>query len=70
LYNGFLAASSIWSLLSKSNAIDLKVLFLNCVVVAGVFGAASMSTTILIVQVPPSIAGDTVFLSVAPGVNR
>jgi|TARA_B110000902_G_scaffold267061_1_gene357920 putative membrane protein len=55
LYNGFLAAGLIWSLLSKTNSTDLKVLFLNCVVVAGVFDAASINTTILIVQGAPAL---------------
>jgi putative membrane protein len=55
LYNGFLAAGLIWSLLSKTNSTDLKVFFLSCVVVAGVFGAATVSTSILIVQGGPAL---------------
>lgn len=54
LYNGFLAAGLIWSLLSN-NSFDLKVFFLSCVVVAGVFGAATVSTSILIVQGGPAL---------------
>ena len=36
LYNGFLAAGLFWGLVSKRT--DIKVFFLACVVVAGVFG--------------------------------
>jgi putative membrane protein len=55
LYNGFLAAGLIWSLLSQSNSFDLKVFFLSCVIIAAVFGAATVSTTILVVQGGPAL---------------
>jgi putative membrane protein len=55
LYNGFLAAGLIWSLLSKTKRTGLKVFFLSCVVIAGVFGAATVSSTILIVQAGPAL---------------
>jgi putative membrane protein len=55
LYNGFLAAGLIWSLFSKNSSFDLKVFFLSCVIVAGVFGAATVSATILIVQSGPAL---------------
>lgn len=64
LYNGFLAAGLLWSLLSKSNAFDLKIFFLGCVVVAGIFGAATVSPTIFIVQgIPACIAIGLVFMT-------
>ncbi len=56
LYNGFLAAGLIWSLIRKEDAYAIKIFFLVCVVVAGIFGAATVKTSILIVQGTPAIA--------------
>ena len=52
LYNGFLAAGLAWSLLGGGTAV--AVFFLSCVVVAGVFGAATFSRKILWVQALPA----------------
>jgi putative membrane protein len=52
LYNGFLAAGLVWGLLAAGTAI--KVFFLVCVVVAGLFGAATVSRRILFVQAGPA----------------
>ena len=52
LYNGFLAAGLIWGLITRSNS--FIVFFLLCVVAAGVFGAATVSTRILLVQALPA----------------
>ncbi|MBV1900803.1 MAG: DUF1304 domain-containing protein [Kordiimonadaceae bacterium] len=52
LYNGFLAAGLIWALYAKRD--DLKVFFLTCVFIAGIFGAATASITILYVQAMPA----------------
>ena len=38
LYNGFLAAGLIWSLLADQHTFDLRVFFLGCVIIAGIFG--------------------------------
>src|SRR3954451_13764724 len=56
LYNGFLAAGLIWGLLQLNPdvALQIKVFFLLCVVVAGVYGAASVSKRILYVQAAPA----------------
>ena len=55
LYNGFLAAGLVWSLVAPDFA--ARVFFLACVVVAGLFGAATASKKILFVQaVPGAIA--------------
>jgi len=54
LYNGFLAAGLVWGLLSRDNAVTIKVFFLGCVIVAGLFGAATAKTTILFVQALPA----------------
>jgi putative membrane protein len=55
LYNGFLAAGLAWSLLAPA-ALErpLQLFFLGCVVVAGVFGAATVSRRILFLQALPA----------------
>lgn len=53
LYNGFLAAGLLWSLLPGSPA-AIVPFFLGCVIVAGVFGAATASRKILLVQALPA----------------
>ncbi len=65
LYNGFLAAGLLWSLFATEPlAFQLQVFFLGCVVVAGVFGAATVSRAILLFQaVPAAVAAVLVFLS-------
>src|SRR5436190_1494321 len=56
LYNGFLAAGLIWGLLhpNAAFAIQIKIFFLLCVIVAGVYGAATVSRRILYVQAVPA----------------
>lgn len=55
LYNGFLAAGLAWSLVAPDGyALPLKLFFLACVLVAGVFGAATASRKILFVQALPA----------------
>lgn len=56
LYNGFLAAGLIWGVLHRdpSFALQIKTFFLLCVIVAGVYGAASVSRKILFVQALPA----------------
>ena len=53
LYNGFLAAGLIWGLLT--NRFDVKVFFLCCVVIAGVFGGITAKPSILLIQGVPAI---------------
>lgn len=55
LYNGFLAAGLIWGLTLKDEGTSVRVFFLVCVVVAGVFGAATASPSILFVQGVPGL---------------
>src|ERR1700753_1047482 len=45
LYNGFLAAGLIWGLVhpNAAFAFQIKIFFLLCVIVAGIYGAASVS---------------------------
>jgi hypothetical protein len=59
IYNGFLAAGLVWGLVQgvPSFAFQIKLFFLLCVIVAGVYGAATVSRRILFVQaVPAAIA--------------
>lgn len=57
LYNGFLAAGLIWSLLHPvpEFAWQIALFFLACVAVAGIFGAATASRKILFVQTVPAV---------------
>lgn len=57
LYNGFLAAGLIWSLLIQDEfwARNVAVFFLCCVIVAGIYGAATASRKIFFVQALPAI---------------
>ena len=54
LYNGFLAAGLVFGLLAGPCATAFTVFFLACVVVAGIFGAATVSRRILLVQALPA----------------
>ena len=64
LYNGFLAAGLLWGLWLGDAGTAVKVFFLGCVVVAGVFGAATVNRKILVVQaLPGAIALVLVWLS-------
>ena len=57
LYNGFLAAGLFWGLVPSVHANDIKVFFLSCVIVAGAYGAYSVSRRILFVQAAPAMLG-------------
>jgi putative membrane protein len=56
LYNGFLAAGLIWGLVHAvpAFAFQIKTFFLLCVIVAGIYGAATVSRRILFVQAAPA----------------
>jgi putative membrane protein len=56
LYNGFLAAGLIWGLVHAvpAFAFQIKIFFLLCVIVAGIYGAATVSRRILFVQAAPA----------------
>src|SRR5512145_770860 len=55
LYNGFLAAGLVWGLSLGAAGTAVKVYFLLCVLVAGVYGAATASRKILYVQALPAL---------------
>jgi putative membrane protein len=52
LYNGFLAAGLFWGLFADRR--DVKLFFLICVVIAGVFGGLTAKTSILYTQAAPA----------------
>ena len=55
LYNGFLAAGLVWGLILGTDGYSVKLFFLACVTIAGVFGAVTVSRRILIVQAAPAL---------------
>ena len=69
LYNGFLAAGLVWGLASGRR--DVKIFFLACVVVAGVFGGLTAKTSILFTQgLPALLALLAVLVASSPSASR
>jgi putative membrane protein len=64
LYNGFLAAGLIWSILIGDPhwSRNIALFFLSCVGVAGLYGAATASKSILFVQALPALIVLLLFL--------
>lgn len=56
LYNGFLAAGLLWAFFHPQPEVaqQLRLFFLGCVIVAGVYGAATASKKILYIQAMPA----------------
>ena len=65
LYNVFLAAGLGWGLLLGADGMPVKIFFLSCVLVAGLFGAATASRKILFVQALPAALGLALSLAAA-----
>jgi putative membrane protein len=57
MYNGFLAAGLLWGLSLGPDGTGVKVFFLSCVLIAGLFGAATANRKILFVQAIPAAIG-------------
>jgi putative membrane protein len=53
LYNGFLAAGLFWGLIAGRR--DVKLFFLGCVILAGLFGGFTAKTSILFTQALPAL---------------
>jgi putative membrane protein len=65
LYNGFLAAGLVWGLMLGAAGRPIELFFLGCVIVAGLYGAATVGIKILYVQaVPAALAAAAVWLQV------
>ena len=67
LYNGFLAAGLVWSLMvwSRLFAFDIKMFFLGCVLAAALYGGWSVSRRILLVQGLPALIALAVTIAFA-----
>lgn len=56
LYNGFLVAGLVWSFVAPPEMrAPLRYFFLGCVIVAGVYGAATVDKKIFFVQALPAL---------------
>lgn len=53
LYNGFLAAGLIWGLITGDTSI--KIFFLLCVLIAGIYGGFTAKRSILYIQALPAL---------------
>lgn len=57
LYNSFIAAGLIWGAFAKRDSQAIRIFFLICVVIAGIFGAFTLRGTTLVLQtLPASVA--------------
>lgn len=65
LYNGFLAAGLVWSLIIQDPKwqIHVALFFLGCVAVAGIYGALTASKKIFTVQALPALLGIALLLA-------
>ena len=59
LYNGFLAAGLIWGLFAGDS---VKIFFLGCVIIAGIFGAFTVSKRIFYIQALPALIALVILL--------
>lgn len=57
LYNGFLAAGLFWGLWLGDAGTGIKVFFLVCIAIAGIYGAATAARKILYIQTIPALIG-------------
>jgi len=64
LYNGFLAAGLLWGVWLGAGGTPVKVFFLACVIVAGLYGAATASRKILFIQALPAAIALALVLAV------
>jgi len=63
LYNGFLAAGLVWGLIAADPVgLQAKVFFLLCVIIAGLYGAATVNKRILFIQAVPAALALTAVL--------
>ena len=68
LYNGFLAAGLFWGLFT--NRVEIKLFFLSCVIVAGIFGGITAKTSILFTQGLPALLAFVVVLAASRNVTK
>lgn len=63
LYNGFLAAGLAWGLVLGADGYGAKLFFLGCILVAGLYGAATANKRILFIQAIPAAIGIALVLA-------
>jgi len=64
LYNGFLAAGLAWSALLGAAGISIRIFFLACVIIAGLYGGYTVNRRVVLVQsLPAALALAATFLS-------
>jgi putative membrane protein len=63
LYNGFLAAGLAWGMYEGDEGFPIKLFFLGCVIIAGIFGAMTVTRRIFFVQAFPAIVALAVVLA-------
>jgi putative membrane protein len=66
LYNGFLAAGLAWGLLLGPAGYGVKLFFLGCILVAGLYGAATATRKILFIQAIPAAIAIGLVLAAGP----
>jgi putative membrane protein len=67
LYNGFLAVGLIWGIRNRNNAFGLRVFFLMCAIVVGIFGYFTLTPTTLLLQtIPGALALGAVLINRRP----
>ena len=54
LYNGFLAAGLVWGVILGDGGTAVKIFFLACAIVAGVYGGVTANRKIIVVQALPA----------------
>lgn len=54
LYNGFLAAGLVWGLYLGHPGFGVKIFFLTCVIIAGIYGGLTANRKILLIQALPA----------------
>lgn len=57
LYNGFLAAGLFWGLSLGTDGTSVKIFFLLCILIAGLYGGATANKKILFIQAVPATIG-------------
>jgi len=62
LYNGFLAAGLMWGLYVGSAGTHIKIFFLGCILIAGLYGGFTAKFKILFIQAIPAAIGLTLVL--------
>ncbi|AQT60447.1 DUF1304 domain-containing protein [Cellvibrio sp. PSBB023] len=55
LYNGFLAAGLLWGLWLGDAGLHIKIFFLLCIAIAGIYGALTAARKIIVIQTVPAV---------------